>query len=280
MNSRQLTEKEVEDRAIAYFSWHLASIYGSTTTIIATPDRDGVQGGCDFIVTRDDKQWAIDVTDVDAYSSQRSLNARVLRYREDIEKLAKTCQPNYDVNITFDPQAIPKKLNKAQLLEHLQTLLSKLSPVDCDRDHKDESMGFPIHYSISCTYNQKPDCYVGVSVGKWTRERQSDVLVERIDKKNNQLSKYVSKYHTADLLDVWDIQLSHPLTTAKLFSTVLHMANHSNINEIWLLYSPTEPYRILPLKLNEWLYSDSKEDIQIVRKHMKVRANMVVQGTA
>jgi hypothetical protein len=274
MNARTRTTTQVEDKAIAYFKGHLHSYFRLSATIVDTPDRNGVQGGCDFIVSRGGERWAIDVTEVDSYPSQRDEAALALRYKDCIERVAKETQPSVFVHVGLEPSNIPKSLSAACLEAYLKGLLSSLGAGDYDKCYKDTTHGFPIHYWIEDSEGFDPDCFIHAIGGSRGSGSQSQVLSSRIEAKNNQLAKYKSSgCETAVLLDLWDIQGSHPKSAALRFARLLPKLSHFNISEIWLLYSPTEPYRVLPVKLKDWIFRGTDEDVELIRQHMSRRAD-------
>jgi len=277
MNTRKLTREEAEDKAISYFIQHLKSHCDEHAEVVDTPDRRGVQGGCDYIIARGKEKWAVDVTDLDSYPRQRDDAARALQFKPCVEDAARQSKPHDWVNVEFKPQTIPKGLSPDQLRPHLEKLLSQVKKPDFDKVNSDETLGFPIRYWVEEPAGNDPDAFL------WVRSRnnvdQAELLKQRIESKNNQLKKYKDEgYKTAVLLDMWDMQLSNPRFAANKFANTQSEFQHSNLDEIWIALSITEPYRVIPLKRGSWSFSGTLQDVNLFKFHMSRHPSRSLQG--
>ena len=158
-----------EDRTISQFCTRLSLVERQEVLVVSRPDRENPgQGGCDAIINRGGRRFALEHTTVDAITGQRTDDARFREVVVPLEESIRAAYPDSWTEITVPAQAVPSGVNWGEIGGALREgCIRAIAQMPFDgRWHQFEFQGVPFPVFISRRKDpQDPACYVMRRIG-------------------------------------------------------------------------------------------------------------------
>lgn len=247
-----------EDEVLTAFCRALAIIDGEPATIIDRPDRrlPGA-GGCEAILERRGRQWAVEHTTFDSFPGQRLDDARLRAVLDPAMQSIAAAFPGWRITVGVPIGAVPTGVPWPSVttafadgvIESLQSL---------PETRLNALLDLPGLFSVR-VFRRRPHPFPGCFLVRGLSEddlgTRGQVIVRALEKKREQLRPYVEQgLPAALLLDNDDIGSMEPHSAAEDFRRVAVAANLSGVDEMYLVDSTMRPPWFFPLKLGERIH--------------------------
>jgi len=246
-----------EDRALAAFCAAVSVLDSRPAVVLSRPDRDSPKGGCEAIVRRIGRDWAIEHTTFDCFPDQRLDSARLDALAPAIEVVGREF-PGQRISISVPLGAVPvgKDWNalRDRFAEEVIRCL-RAAPEQKGLWTFDLPGLFPVNVSMHPSVN-RPGCYLGRYLSQETMAQQVGVIRSRLAGKRRQLESYhADGYPTALLLENDDIGLMDASSAAESFVTAAKNIDLSWLDEVYIVDGTYVPVPWLyPAKLGPRVY--------------------------
>lgn len=117
-----------EDRAIDQLCEILREAGETPVLVLSRPDREGVQGGCEAILQRGDRLWAVEHTCVYSIPSRPGFVERLKAMREQIIERVRDALPEEAVSIAFRIEEIPTGTSWSRLADWIAEMAIRAIP--------------------------------------------------------------------------------------------------------------------------------------------------------
>ena len=253
-----------QDRTIKQFCKRLAAIEQQQVHPIQWPDQDDPgKGGCDAIIDRGGRHFALEHTTLDAIMDQRMDDDRFRKVVLPTEEAILAEYPDSWVHVAIPVHAIPTKANWNKITQDLCKgciEVLKLMPSDGIR-RKFEFPGVPFPVMITRREDYgRPACYAMRIEPDHLETHLENNMIMAITKKRDQLAPYKAQgYPTILLLDSDEMVLVNWIDLAGAFRKAADRETLVECDEVFVAMTFLDPIWIYPLKLYGRLYPDLTE---------------------
>ncbi len=246
-----------EDRTIAAFCQVVALIDGAVARVLARPDRDTPgKGGCEAILVRQDREWALEHTTFDSFPNQRQDSARLMEALEPAAAAIAASCPGWRISVAVPIGAVPTGTSWAKLKASFeQAVIQALQALPDDAKNAEADVQGRFAVRIFRRRHRLPGCFLVRDAPADQIAARAEVIVAALAAKRRQLQPYVTQgFSTVLLLDNDDIGLMEPFSAAESFRRAIAEMDLSIFTEIYLV-DATEPIPwFFPVKLGARLH--------------------------
>jgi len=253
-----------EDRTIDQFCTRLSLIERQEVVVVSRHDRENPgRGGCDAIIERGGRRFALEHTTVDAIAGQRADDARFRQVVVPLERAIQAAHPDSWTLISVPTHAIPSDVSWGAIAEALlEGCIRAIAQMPYDgRWQQFEFQGVPFPVLISRRRDPRdPACHVmRVSPGNLEAHLENN-MAHAIGEKRGQLAPYRRQgLSTILLLDSDEFVLTNRDSLADAFRRASTRENTDEFDEVFLAVTFLNPIWIYPLKLDDRLYPELPE---------------------
>lgn len=253
-----------EDKTIEQFCWRLSKIECHRVQIIERPDRDNPRtGGCDAIIERGKRRFALEHTTIDSFLNQRADAARFRQVVVPLEQSIRSVYLDSCIEIMVPVYAIPKGEDWLGITERLHNscvkVIEQMSFNETQQQFTFAEIPFPV-WITRRENHRNPACYVMYK----TPDNLAAQIVKNISKaiyaKRNQLAPYRQQgLPTILLLDSDDTALVNLELFADAFRKVADCESTEGLDEIFIAEADRNPIWYYPVKLYNRTYPNLPE---------------------
>lgn len=259
-----MVSREREDRTINEFCERLQVIEQHCVEVVERPDRD-IPGtaGCDAIICRGERRYALEHTTIDSYSDQRVDDHRFREVVVPLEDALHQAYPDSWIQIVVPVHAIPTGTDWPRLGQTLRR--------ECIQSIADLPLGgrgqelylrdipFPVWIS-----RERPDgqsgCFVMREAPGGLRQQLESSIGRAIGAKNHQLAPYKQQgLRTILLLDSDDAALVSIPSLSEAFVKAAESKAVQGLDEIFIAQNRRTCIWFFPVKLGERIYPQVEE---------------------
>lgn len=265
-----------EDKTIKEFCARIAAIEKVEVRILERPDRDNPgQGGCDAIIERGGKKFAVEHTTIDSFAGQRADSARFKKVVVPLEKVIRESYPDSWIEIAVPVEAVPTGTDWPKLSKALQRECLKIIPQIPFEDKSQEYHLDGIPFSVWITRRRaekSPACYVMRVAPADQKKQLGKNMAKAIREKSKQLAIYRKDgLPTILLLDSDDFVLVNPQSLADAFGEAAKQETVTGLDEVYIAEADQDPIWFYPVKFYEKLYPDLNE----FRSYFRAQYNLI-----
>jgi len=259
-----MTSREREDRAIRHFCERLAAIEEWGVNAVERPDREKPgHGGCDAIIERGDRRFALEHTTIDSYSAQRADNHRFRTVVVPLEDAIRKAYPDSWIEICVPAGAVPTGTDWPRLAETLKEgCTEKIAQMPFgDQSYEFQLAGVPFPVLISRERRpQDPGCFVMRHAPGNLKAQLLDNIARAIRKKRDQLAPYrLQGLPTILLLDSDETALINRHFLTEAFVTAANRETVDGLDEVFIAETRRDPVWFYPVKLHSRIYPELPE---------------------
>ncbi len=252
-----------EDKVIEQFCERLSEIELQTVQVVERPDRDypGL-GGCDAVIERGNRRFALEHTSISSFLNQRKDDARFNKVVVPLEQAIPQAFPDSWVEIAVPVGAVPTGTNWSKMTENLRdgciSAIAQMQFGETGRKFEFEDFPFPVW--ISRYQTCRSACHVMRFVSSKLKAQLENDMSRAVCKKRKQLAPYKKKgMSTLLILDSDDISLVNHYSLAEAFSKAAEGNKSDGLDEVFLAESDRDPIWFFPVKLYDRLYPNLPE---------------------
>ena len=258
-----MTSREREDRTIDRFCKRLEAIEQLVVSVLKRPDRDNPgKRGCDAIIERGSRRFALEHTTIDSFLGQRADSDRFRRVLIPIEEEIRNAYPESWIEICIPAHAAPNGTNWSGITRALaEGCIRRIAEMGFG-DYVPAFQPADVPFSVSILREPSsdgPTCFVmRAPPSNWTAQLEQD-FARAIREKRDQLAPYQEQgLPTILLLDSDDIHVNRR-SLVEGFSRAAKRETTEAIDEVYITESSRDPVWLYPVKLHGRVYPEVAE---------------------
>lgn len=257
-----MPDLEREHKAIEGFCERLSLLTGTNSKVLGWPDEENPgKGCCDALIVRNSEQIALDHRVVESFTGHFKDNALFKSIVVPLQNSLIGVYPSHRIRIGIRVRGLPKgyRDRMRDILKEECIKALHATPDDC-RVHKHHVADVPCDVWISKTPSGRPGCFVGRHLPEDLETELNDGMLQALKSKSNQFDRYKKKkFQTLLLLDSDDFASLDEYIIANAFALATKQCDIASIDEVYLFYSYSDNFIILPLKTGERTYPNLEE---------------------
>lgn len=252
-------KKSRQDETIKEFCLRLAQIEGHGVRVLEYPDQvNSGKGGCDAIIERGERHFALEHTTIDSYLGQRLDDARFRKFiLFPLETAVRSKFRDSWVEIVVPASALSHGADWQEITASLQkSCLDAVGSMPFSDDCSQfQFLGVPFPVAITRHEDRDaPDCYVLRQEPKDLEDQLRADMERAIRDKANQLTPYRKDGLPTILILDYDNALVNRRSLADAFAKAAKSQDCSGLDEVFIAEASHNPIWFFPVKLGGRIY--------------------------